>query len=105
MEGVEKAIPLLPWHPTEGVTPIGLVRSTVGAVIPLQLELLSLFYSAKRREDPVADFVSSLVHKALIDLSEKAKEIGADAVYGLKIDIIPMGNRVVVHAYGTAVRT
>ncbi len=105
MERVEKAIPLLPWQAPEGATPIGLVRATVGAVIPLQLDLLSLFYSAKRQGDPVAGFVSSLVHRALLDLSQRAKDMGADAVYGLKIDIVPMGHRVIVHVYGTAVRT
>ena len=71
-------------------------------VIPPHLELKTLFSSAKGRRSPISTFLSSLIHEALLDLEGKAKDMGGNAVLGLKIEITYLGwGRISVLAYGT----
>ena len=103
---IDKAIFLTPLDNPPNVEVkryLGLVRSVVVDVIPPHLEFLSLFSTARKKRSPIARFISSLIHEALEDIQEKAKNLGGNAVLGLRINVTYLGwGRVLVYAHGTA---
>ncbi|NPA86566.1 MAG: heavy metal-binding domain-containing protein [Candidatus Diapherotrites archaeon] len=105
-ERIHKTILITPVENPPGVKVIsskGLVYASVVDVIPPHLELLTLFSTARRKSSPISRFISTLFHRAMLSLEEKAKKLGANAVLGLKVEISYLGwGRVSLLAYGMA---